>query len=539
MRVVLGSEIKRADDYTITQTGIPSLVLMERAAYSFVEVFLKQLTAKSRIMIVCGTGNNGADGLAAARMLAQKGFAVQIAVLGDEKRATKQWKQQKMIIENLGIYCIAIGGIGEKSKVEWKKFDWVVDALFGVGLSREIQGVYKEVIEAINLVQVPVAAMDIPSGVNGDTGHIMGIALKARFTVTFGAYKTGLMLYPGKELAGEVYVADIGLDERGFEQVTPMEIYTEKEIRLPRRIPYANKGTYGRIYIIGGQKNMAGAVCFSALGAYSCGAGLVKIQTPEENRTILQTLVPQAILSTNSSEIEENIRWADVIVMGPGLGMGDNWHEVIGKVIASGKPAILDADALNLMAEHQKETGRLAVWDGTKHKFPPHIIVTPHLGEMSRLLQCSISSIQQSLMETCRDFCQNHGGICVLKDAVTLVQDDESLYLNTTGNDGMSVGGSGDVLTGMIAALVFAVQQEEEQQKECGQGRNCQQEEKCGQEERNEKKKIGDGVKLAVYLHGLAGDKAAEEKGKRSMNVMDIIEHIPEAIKHIEGRTKA
>ena len=515
MRVVLGSEIKRVDSYTISKIGIPSLVLMERAAYSFVEILSKQLKKTDRLMVLCGVGNNGADGLAAARMLAQKGFTVNVAVMGEQERATEEWKGQRGILENLDNCLIEMFGRGEKCSVQWEEFDWVVDALFGVGLSRELQGNYRRVVEEINNSNVSVAAIDIPSGVNGDTGEIMGAGLMAKLTVTFGAYKTGLLLYPGRELAGEIYVTDIGLAQVGFEQVIPMEMYTKEEIRLPERVPYANKGTYGRVYIIGSQKNMAGAVCFSALGAYGCGAGLVKIQTVEENRTIVQTLVPQAILSTNPQEIEENIKWADVIVIGPGLGMEKKWNEIIGSLVDSGKPVILDADALNLMAEHQKSTGSLTVGGGKEGKLPSNIVVTPHLGEMSRLIQCPISVIQKSLIQTCREFQEKYGGICVLKDAVTLVQDQEKLYLNTTGNDGMSVGGSGDVLTGMIASFIFGV--------------------KSGNETKQQKS-IGVGVKLAVYLHGLAGDIASMEKGKRSMNAMDIIEAIPKAIMNIENQ---
>lgn len=491
MRVLVsGSQMREIDRYTMEEIGIPSMVLMERAAMAVVSQVEQRCTRADRIWAVCGTGNNGADGIAVGRMLHLKGYRVSILLCGDTGRGTGEYHQQLAIAKALTVPVI-----------EYHDFipgscDVIVDGIFGVGLGREIEGEYREAMEMLKSRHArEVIAIDIPSGVHSDTGQIMGIGLKATATVTFGYEKLGSVLYPGKAYCGDVVVADIGFPEVSYEKCGGIRYFTyeaEDVKRRPARPADANKGTFGKVLVVAGSRNMSGAAYLSALAAYRMGAGLVKILTVEENRQILQTQLPEAILETydmedgeiSESQIAKACDWATVIVLGPGIGREPYVELLVKNVLVQAYvPIIIDADGLNAIAAHPELT----------QYYTENIIITPHVGEMSRLTGQSIESIKAAPVDTALRYSGLHGITCVLKDAVSVVTGKEGqVYLNTSGSSAMAKAGAGDALTGAIAGLL-------------------------AQGEENWEAAI-----LGVYLHGVAGDRCLDRLGAHGLLAGDI-----------------
>ena len=515
--------MKQYDTNTMDAFGIPSLVLIERAALAAVEELERDgLKEKSRILIACGTGNNGADGLVMARLLYLKGHTVQILTVGNRTKATPENKKELEIAKNYGIPVITAEGFLQRFDRDntdaeartgtglQEEYDVVADAVFGVGLSRRIEGDYGKLLECLNTLQGKKLAVDIPSGIDADDGSVLGVAFRADLTVTFSYEKVGMRLFPGQSYCGKIVCRSVGIDdksfligsERGHEPL--MAAFTPKDLALiPGRRPHSNKGSYGKVLVIAGSVNMAGAAIFSARAAYLSGSGLVRILTPEENRTIIQSTLPEAVLTTyNSKKPEPEIvinalRWADVIVCGPGLGTGEAAHKLVHTVLKNAAVSVvMDADALNVIAE---ETDILR---------KPHteLIVTPHLGEMARLQGVTVSYIQDHLVETAEEFARTYNLICVLKDARTITAIPyERTYVNLSGNNGMATGGSGDVLTGVIAGLI-------------AQGT---------------KPELA--APLGVYVHGLAGDEAVKTYGHYSLMAQTLLEALPKIFREKEG----
>lgn len=467
------------DRYAIEEIGIPSMVLMEKAAMKLVEAMKDQIAVSDRIIAVCGSGNNGGDGVAAARILWEDGYQADIWMVGDESKASGQMKQQLRIARNLGMSVFNSAKISE--------YTVVIDSLFGVGLKRNIEGYYAQVIEEINASHKMVFSVDLPSGIDATNGKILGIAIRANYTVTFGCHKIGLILFPGCEYAGDVMVADIGFPRKAMDSVSRKAFYYEQEdLKLmPIRKQRSNKGTYGKVLVIAGSEHISGAAYLSAKAAYRTGAGLVKVITPECNRTVIQTLLPEALLSTYPLEgvdetwLKKEMAWADVMVVGPGMGMSDNAKKMVISAIENvTKPLIFDADSINLLANEKKYVINDEITHSTVFHLPSNVILTPHLKEMSRLAKLSLQHIVSNMYEVVQQYRGNY--VLVLKDARTIVADEEHMYINVSGNHGMATGGSGDVLAGIIAGLL-------------AQGmRNF------------------DGAALGTYLHGLAGDYAAK-----------------------------
>lgn len=495
--IVNSSEMKSCDKGTIEYYGVPSLVLMERAALSVAEEIERSISEDASILIVCGSGNNGGDGVAIGRLLFLKGYQVQIVFAGKEASASEETRQQLQIANR---YQVPVS-----ATIPDNEYDVVVDALFGIGLCRDIEGHYYDLIGYMNKMSGFKVAVDIASGVNGDTGKVMGIAFQADLTVTFAFAKIGHLLYPGAEYTGTLKVKEIGIDEHGFLGALPKVHALDKSDMdlLPERPAHSNKGTFGKVLVIAGTANMAGAACFSAKAAYRTGAGLVRVLTHQVNRTIVQSLVPEAILTTyeESTETEQKkilecIDWASVIVIGPGLGQNHFSLLLVETVLKNAKvPCIVDADALNLIAKFHL--------DYNNGENP--IIITPHMGEMSRLCRQSIDVIKEDAIMMARAYAKEHQVVTVLKDArtVTALPDGE-VYINTSGNSGMSTGGSGDVLTGVIAGLL------------CQGCTLCQ------------------AAYTGVYLHGLAGDVMSEQLGEHSLMASDMIDGISMVLK--EGK---
>lgn len=482
------NEMKRYDSFTINEMGVPSMVLMERAALSVVEELYDGVFSLNQVLVVCGSGNNGGDGFAVARLLYLKNVVVDILFIGNEKNCTPETYQQMKIAQNYGINIY--------SRVDFNQYTTIVDALFGIGLSRTIEEIYAQVIHEINQSKANILSLDIPSGISADTGEVMGVAVKAKKTVTFAYKKVGLVLYPGAAYAGVVKVKDIGITDVGFNEECPkVYSYTREDLKkIPRRNPYSNKGTFGKVLIMGGSVNMSGAAYFSAKAAYRMGTGLVRVYTPRENREILQTMLPEAILTTYDYKhmdievLKETISWANVIVMGPGSGKEAHVESMLNVLLSNAKvPLIIDADGVNVIAKYPKLL--------QNHK--QQIILTPHLGEMGRLIQKDISKIAENLIEEAGTYAKEHNLVCVLKDARTVVTDGKgTVYLNQSGNSGMATGGSGDVLTGVIAGLL-------------AQGMSTL-----------------EAAVLGVYIHGLAGDHSADKIGEYGVMADDIINSI-------------
>lgn len=287
-KLVTALQAKKIDKHTIENIGIPGVVLMERAAVATVHHIEKIASHKDNILCVCGVGNNGGDGIAIARILHQRGYQVAYTMIGNLEKATKDNEKQREIAKGLGVK--------EVNNNCYSEYTIIIDAIFGVGLTRDIEGNYKKCVEDINESPAKVIAVDIPSGIHSDIGSVMGCAVKADMTVTFGYEKIGTVLYPGTEYSGKVFIEEIGFDKQ-MEQEFQHIVYEWQDVknRLPKRNEYSNKGTYGKVLVIAGSKNMAGACILSATAAYRAGAGLVKILTPEENRVIIQNALPEEI----------------------------------------------------------------------------------------------------------------------------------------------------------------------------------------------------------------------------------------------------
>lgn len=475
--------MKLLDQNTSEHFHVPTVVLMEQAAVSFVQELIVYLNKKDKILIVCGNGNNGADGIAVARLLNQKGYKASIYFIKD--KGSELYNLQKLIYKEYDF---------DVTETISDEYDVYIDAIFGIGLSRNISGQYQEIIDTINSFSGIKVAIDMPSGIDANGGKVLGVAFKADYTITFSFLKLGQLLWPGNEYCGKNIVAPMGITKDSFLENTPSYAYLEEKDKklLPERKAHSNKGTYGKLLIVAGSNNMAGAAYLSAKAAYRTGVGLVKILTCTSNRAILQNLIPEAIIETYDENIDfesvkDNLKWADAVVVGPGIGKSSQAIELVRLVLSeSDIPILLDADALNIIAE-----------DIELLKCNKEIIVTPHLGEMSRLTGCSVKNIQDNLVRTASEFSYKYSVVCVLKDFHTIISSPgKTNYVNLNGNNGMATAGSGDVLTGIIGAFLAS------------------------------KIKIDFAAAMGVYIHGEAGDNIFHKTGTYGMMASDIIEGI-------------
>lgn len=511
---VTALEMKQIDDTTINDIGIDALILMERAALKVADCVnslcssLKstQKEREKKILAVCGVGNNGGDGIAAARILETRGFSCVIYLIGDKKKATAQVKKQLEIAENLGLEI--------KTEYPKESFDVIIDALFGIGLCRAVTLEYANLIEKINAGNSKVVSVDIPSGIDANTGKVLGTAVYADYTVTFGMCKLGMCLYPGAAYVNHILIEEIGFPKQVIKQVCSALTYRyfepqDIEKKLPKRNPYSNKGSYGKVLIAAGSKQMTGAAYLSAAAAYRIGAGLVKVLTSKEAVLVLQTKLPETLTALwGEEEIKKAADWADVAVIGPGMGtdkQAQQWLKLLLENLSM--PSIIDADAINILSiwldREKKQTKQERIQYLTE-LLPKQVVLTPHLKELARLLDCSVSEISQDLIDIASECTYNNELVFVIKDARTIVASAKGRYINLSGNHGMATGGSGDVLTGIIAGLIAG-------------GLS-----------------IDEAAELGVYLHGRAGDFAAKQLGHRSMLASDIITGLMEAILNID-----
>jgi NAD(P)H-hydrate epimerase len=452
------------------------------------------------VAVVCGPGSNGGDGFAIARQLYLRGCDMDVFLLCEPA------KLKGDALTNYRI-CVAleipIQEIQDAEDLDFSGYDVVIDAIFGTGPSREITGLAAEAIEAINQTPATVIAVDVPSGVNASTGEVDSVAVWSDFTVTFQYGKPGLYLPPGRDFAGEVEIAPISLPaEMEKLQLSPWRLPDDDDVWsvIPSRPRGSHKGFFGKLLIIAGSLGMSGAARLCAQAALRTGAGLVKLAVPESIRTeaaqspeLMTIGLPETMNGCLKAEslvvLREDVEWADVIAVGPGLGQHESTAEFLKLLMTAGKPMVIDADALNLISAHKLHD-----------LIPPESILTPHPGEFSRLTgQSFVSSYER--IEAAARFAESRALTVVLKDAPTVcVTSEGEFFINPTGNAGLAKGGSGDVLTGVIASL------------------------------RAQHVGMVEAAWAGVYLHGRAADLAVEHIEPASLTARDVIAHLSSAI---------
>lgn len=486
--LVTAEEMRFYERYTIDTVGIPESVLMERAAlaaFDRVQAYMQEHPDRgSNILVMAGVGNNGGDGLALARLLAEADCRVEVWSVGDVERASEQWKRQRSILAHSPVT------IGNKPLRD--EYTVMVDALFGIGLSRKVDGICGEAVDCFNRLRGHRLALDLPSGIDSDSGKVWGKAVRADETVTFGFCKRGLANYPGCEYAGKVTTADIGISRAGLTEKAPgmFALEGEPEDLLPKRQPCGNKGTFGKVLLAAGSLNMAGAAVLAARAAYRAGAGMVKVITAPENREILQGTVPEALFGT-PEELRGSMEWADVIAIGPGTGTGGTAREMLQTVLReSSLPLLLDADALNLLAA-DRELRKMTADCGRAGR---SIVLTPHVGELARLVGENIEELKADLANRGCELAMELQAVTVAKDARTFIcVTDRPVCINLSGNSGLATAGSGDVLAGMIAGLMAQGME--------GFHAAC----------------------VGAYIHGKAGDRVAAEIGEHACMAGDLV----------------
>lgn len=492
--------MRRADDTAINAMGIASAQLMENAAGHLADAAEKIARGKSAY-VFCGSGNNGGDGVAAAAYLLGRGFEVRVLLCGRRQSMTADTREMERRLLELGgaVEDFDPGEEGLAAKLGGAGV--VIDAIFGIGLNREVSGPALEAIRLINAAGAPVASADIPSGVDADTGRIMGAAVRADVTVTFSMAKTGHFAEPGCTCCGRLEIRDIGIPQSLLGQCgTDVSAMLDGEMRLPRRDPLSHKGDYGRVLIAGGCVGYTGAPTLCARAAVRAGAGLVHLAVPERIYAVTAVKNDESMpfplpcdengmfRAEGARELLERLGACDVLAIGPGMGRShDTVRFALDVLSGSDKPAVVDADGLYALSRDMSVTARRR----------GELVLTPHEGEFARLG----GKLTGDRVSDARGFAGRWGCTLVLKGHRTVIAfPDGETYISTHGNAGMAKGGSGDVLTGIIAAML-------------------------GQLE------LKRAVTTAVHLHGLAGDLCLEEKGEYAMTAGDVIETLPRAAK--------
>ncbi|ALG69030.1 bifunctional ADP-dependent NAD(P)H-hydrate dehydratase/NAD(P)H-hydrate epimerase [Beggiatoa leptomitoformis] len=472
------SQVRELDRIAIEEMGIPGICLMERAGSTAFQVMQTCFPKAKRIIVLCGTGNNGGDGYVVARLAYLAGYDVTVLQLGN----TNQLKgESRLAFEGMLSVGLSPQVFSEK---KLSIVDLIVDALIGTGLDRDVAGKFRDVIDAVSRRTCPVLSLDIPSGLQADTGKVMGTAIKADITVSFIGLKQGLFTGDGPEYCGKIYFDDLQVPEATFKQVRhtvsrlPDILCREAFKRRPRN---AHKGAFGHALIIGGERGMTGAARLAAEAAGRVGAGKVSIATRTAHADMLNLTRPEIMCHgvETAKELKTLLEQADVVAIGTGLGQGQWAKEMLEAVRHTDKPIVVDADALNLLAH-------------SPFRFS-NSVITPHSGEAARLLHLSTDEVESDRFAAVQALQLRFGNICVLKGAGTLIADTQGqINICTAGNPGMATGGMGDVLTGVIVGLL-------------AQGFSTLQ-----------------AAHLGVCLHGKAGDKAALE-GERGLLPSDLL----------------
>jgi NAD(P)H-hydrate epimerase len=499
--VTSSAEMRRLDEATIRDHGVPGLTLMERAGTAAADVALTMLSPGARVVVLAGPGNNGGDGYVVARRLAERGHEVHVYLLAPEAKTKGDARTNLDAWRSMGGAVIeaATASAFAAHRSDLRSCHLYVDALFGTGLSDEVRSPYREAIELMNREGHPVVSLDIPSGVDGDRGHVLGVAVRATATVTFGFPKRGHYLFPGADHVGRLSIADIGIPDAAVRAHEPRAVLLsddEVESLLPQRPRDAHKGTFGHLLIVGGAAGKTGAALLAARAAHRSGVGLVTAAAPREGQRALDAKVVETM--TESLGDEAGAGAARVLTLssgkralaiGPGLGQGEGANLLMRAVMVSARlPTVLDADALNALAVDPTPL---------KEARAP-LVLTPHPGEMARLASVPLADVQADRFGVAERFAEEYGVTVVLKGAYTLIAEPSGrTWVNPTGNPGMATGGMGDVLTGVIGALL-------------AQGLPA-----------------AEAARFGVYAHGLAGDLASERVGQVGLLASDVIDALP------------
>lgn len=472
--------VRELDRVAIADCGIPGAVLMKRAGRALFAELLQRWPQPAHVHVFCGTGNNGGDGFVVAALARQRGLAVTVWQVGDPGRIGGDALAARTLALQDGVAVLPFDGGVPGAGV-------IVDALLGTGLNGAVRAPYTDAINAINNSGLPVLAADIPSGLCSDSGRIWGCAVKAAATVSFIGLKQGLFTGAGPDCAGAVAYADLAVPADIFARVAPgarrLQLETLQAL-LPPRPRSAHKGLFGHVLVIGGDRGMAGAAVMACQAALRTGAGLVSCATRPEHVAALVARCPEVMAHgiDGGQPLAPLLERASVVVIGPGLGQGAWGQQLLERAGRSGLPLVLDADALNLLAEGRVPfSAEAASW-----------VLTPHPGEAARLLGCGTAEIQQDRFGAARALQRRYGGALILKGAGTLVAAADDIGVANYGNPGMASGGMGDVLSGVLGGLL-------------AQGLAP-----------------ADAARLGVCLHGRAADLAAAD-GERGLSATDLL----------------
>ena len=511
MKVVTAQEMRQIDQQTIEQIGIPGTVLMEHAGNAIVQAIRQHFPECWHIGIVVGKGNNGGDGLVVARQLAHAGQPIQIFLVSPPESFAGDALINLQIAQNLNLPIAPI--LSEDDLKQFKSqiasSDLIIDSIFGTGLRGGVHGFIGDAIECINETGKPVVAIDLPSGLSADTGIAEGACIQATYTVTMGLPKRGNLVHPGGTLTGKLEVADIGFPQSVIAAQNIQINWTQPSdaVRmLPLRPTHSHKGTYGRVFVVAASTGMTGAAALTSAGALRVGAGLVTLGTPKSLNPILEVKLTEVMtlplpetaegslaLEAKSRIIEAVERTKSVLAIGPGLSQHPETVALVHSLIcASDAPTVIDADGINALSKSKEILSSLS----------SQTVLTPHPGEMARLIGGTVESLERDRIGIAQRFAQAHNVTLVLKGAPTVVaRGNGEVWINSTGNAGMATGGMGDVLTGLIAGLMA------------------------------QKVPPSDAAVLGVYLHGLAGDIVAESTGMHGLMAGDVLDNVSKAIK--------
>ncbi|MDI6786513.1 MAG: NAD(P)H-hydrate dehydratase [bacterium] len=514
MKVATVSQMYEIDKITSEKYSIPSLTLMENAGIKSLE-YLHKLFSNlkfKKIAIFVGPGNNGGDGLVLARQLLNQKIPVEVFLMFEEEKAKGIAKTNLDIVKSLNIPLIRINFIDKfhKEKNKIAQADIIIDAILGIGTKGTLSNLFTEVIDYLNFLPKPKVALDIPSGINGDTGEVFGTSIKANYTLTFGLPKAGMFLSPAMNYIGKLVIVDIGFPKALLDNSKIKINYTEEKdvsFLLPKRLKDDHKGKCGKVFLLAGSLGMTGAAALSSQAALLTGSGIVILGIPESLNSILEIKLtevmtqplpetPSATLSSKGFPIiMDLISKFQAMALGPGIGRDNETIKLVKELVKKiSIHLVIDADGIFALAEEPEILKEV--------KSP--IVITPHMGELAHFLKIKINDVSNNRIHYAQKVAKEYKIVVILKGAHTLIADPSgNIFINSTGNPGMASGGVGDVLTGIIAGLL-------------AQGLG-----------------ILEASKLGVYLHGLAGDLALEEKGELSLIASDLLNNIPKAINYL------
>ena len=513
MKLITPKRMKEWEGGIFSKYGVPSFLFMEQAGASLFYFIVEDMKFErnKKIAVISGKGNNGGDGIVCARYLKEAGYDVVVFTLFEDlPRGEDALLNFKFYRDSGGrIFRVSFENL-DLFRDELDKYDLIVDAILGIGVERDLDGLYKDVVNIVNEKRAIVLSVDTPTGINLSNGKILGEAVKADYTLTFGIPKIGLYTYPGRYYAGNVVLKRVGFPKKDIDECEVEDYLIDRDLIMgifPGRVPWGHKGTFGKVLTISGSRGFTGAAYFTSLSVLKAGSGLSYLALPKSLDTQIKALTPEVItypieekdghISYSAyEELLEKIQDVDALAVGPGLGLSEGVKRIINDLIQNvDKPIVLDADGINVLKDNLKVI--------SNREAP--LVITPHPGEMGRLLGLSPVKVEEDRIYISREFSKEYKNIVlVLKGGTTLIAKNGILYYNITGNSGMATGGSGDILTGIIASFM---------------GRGIPPLESAI---------------LGVYIHGLSGDMAASYKGESGITATDILAYLPYVLKNIE-----